>query len=85
MNPLDVWQAEAAAALGVTGQWSDQHRDLVLDLARDVAHGVTRPAAPLTTYLAGIAVGAGLAPAEAAARITGLLARRTATSPAPPG
>ncbi len=34
-------------------------RDVVLDLARDVAHGVAGPAAPLTTYLAGLAVGAG--------------------------
>ena len=28
---------------------------LVLDLARDAAHGVARPAAPLTTYLLGFA------------------------------
>jgi hypothetical protein len=45
---------------------------LVLDLARDVAHGVMRPAAPLTTYLAGIAVGRGADPAEVAAKITTL-------------
>jgi Domain of unknown function (DUF6457) len=31
----------------------------VLDLARDAAHGVARPAAPLTTFLAGYALGAG--------------------------
>lgn len=28
---------------------------LVLDLARDAAHAVERPAAPLTTYLLGVA------------------------------
>lgn len=84
MNSLDAWQVEAARALGVAGRWSEEDRDLVLDLARDVAHGVTRPAAPLTTYLAGLAVGAGLTPAEAAARITGLLAERGAASPTPP-
>ena len=28
---------------------------LVLDLARDAAHGVARPAAPLTTFLVGYA------------------------------
>ena len=31
---------------------------LVLDLARDAAHGVARPAAPLTTYMVGYAAGA---------------------------
>ena len=30
---------------------------LVLDLARVAAHGVTRPAAPVTTFLLGVAVG----------------------------
>ncbi|ROQ38418.1 hypothetical protein EDF46_2055 [Frondihabitans sp. PhB188] len=29
----------------------------VLDLARDAAHGVARPAAPLTTFLVGLAAG----------------------------
>ena len=35
---------------------TDQQR-LVLDLAREAAHGVARPAAPLTTFLAGYALG----------------------------
>jgi hypothetical protein len=43
-----------------------------LDVARDVAHQVARPAAPLTTYLLGVAVGRGADPTEAAARITAL-------------
>jgi hypothetical protein len=30
---------------------------VVLDLARDAAHGVARPAAPLATFAAGLAVG----------------------------
>lgn len=30
---------------------------LLLDLARDVAHGVERPAAPLTTFVVGYAAG----------------------------
>lgn len=46
---------------------------LVLDLARDVAHGVARPAAPLTAYLLGVAAGRTADPrstsAELAARI----------------
>lgn len=43
--------------------------DLILDVAKDAAHNVQRPAAPVTTYLLGLAVGAGADPAEAAAKI----------------
>jgi hypothetical protein len=46
----------------------------VLDLARDVAHNVARPGAPLTAYLLGVAVGRGANPAEAAAKLTELAA-----------
>ncbi len=45
---------------------------LVLDVARDVAHGVARPAAPLTTYLLGLAVGQGADARQAAAAVTAL-------------
>ncbi|MDL4820708.1 DUF6457 domain-containing protein [Actinomadura sp. OS1-43] len=48
----------------------DIDRDLVLDLARDVAHGVARPGAPLTAYLLGLAVGRGVPARDAAARLT---------------
>ena len=53
---LDRWVLAVAEALGVDPAVLD--RDLVLDLTRDVAHTVARPAVPLTTYLMGIAVGA---------------------------
>jgi hypothetical protein len=46
----------------------------VLDLARDVAHGVERPAAPVTTWLAGMAVAAGADAADVAERIRALAA-----------
>ena len=46
----------------------------MLDLTRDVAHGVARPAAPLTAYLVGVAVGRGLALSDAARRIAALAA-----------
>ena len=36
---------------------SAEQQALVLDLAREAAHGVARPAAPLTTFLAGYALG----------------------------
>jgi hypothetical protein len=54
-NPLDGWVAELAAALGVDAGAVD--RDLLLDVARDAAHQVARPAAPLTTFLVGLAAG----------------------------
>ena len=69
MKTLDDWWAEAADELGVA---TTVEPALVLDLARDVAHGVMRPAAPLAAYLAGLAVGAGAAPADAAAALTRL-------------
>ncbi len=44
----------------------DQATRLVLDLARDVAHDVARPAAPLTTFLVGLAAGRADNPMSAA-------------------
>jgi len=64
---LTDWTAQACAALGLDASAVDP--DLVLDLARDVAHGVARPAAPLTAYLVGVAVGRGAHPAGAVAII----------------
>lgn len=46
--------------------------DRILDLARDAAHSVARPAAPLTTYLLGVAVGQGADPVAAAAVLSRL-------------
>lgn len=54
---LDAWAGAAARRLGVTLEPGDV--SALLDLARDAAHGVTRPAAPLTAYIAGLAVGSG--------------------------
>jgi hypothetical protein len=48
--------------------------DAILDVARDAAHGVDRPAAPVTTYLLGAAVAGGADPGQAAA-VIGELAR----------
>ncbi|MEN2739219.1 DUF6457 domain-containing protein [Microbacterium sp. X-17] len=54
---LDAWAGAAARRLGVSLEPGDVAA--LLDLARDAAHGVTRPAAPLTAYIAGMAVGSG--------------------------
>jgi capsid protein len=67
---LNDWVLDACAALGLDPAEVD--RSLVLDLARDVAHGVARPAAPLTAYLLGLAVGRGADPSTAAGTLTAL-------------
>ena len=69
-NALDAWVAAAGAELGLGPD--DEQTRLVLDLARDVAHGVLRPGAPVTAYLLGVAVGRGADPAEAASRLSAL-------------
>jgi hypothetical protein len=69
MSTLDDWLVEAATALGVDGAVDT---GLVLDLAREVAHGVARPAAPLTSYLLGLAVAGGADVEKAAAVLTHL-------------
>jgi len=59
---LDDWLREAAAALKVSSSdpavLSEEAVTVLLDLARDAAHGVARPAAPLATFVLGLAVGA---------------------------
>jgi hypothetical protein len=70
-STMDRWLAAVARELEVDALDRDGTR-LLLDVTRDVAHGVARPAAPLTSYLLGLAVGAGADPAEASARVTAL-------------
>ncbi|MEO8106928.1 MAG: DUF6457 domain-containing protein [Actinomycetes bacterium] len=47
--------------------------ETMLDVARDVAHNVERRAAPVTTYLVGLAVGGGMDQAEAVERVRELV------------
>jgi hypothetical protein len=75
MSTLEDWTAAVVAELGIADLVDGSTRDLVLDMTKDVAHGVARPAAPLTAYLMGLAVGrAGTAAdaADLAARISTL-------------
>ena len=74
-SELDDWARTAATALGVSIEPGDVAA--VLELARDAAHGVARPAAPLTTYLAGVAVGRGMPLPEALSAIAAALEDRT--------
>ncbi len=85
-EPGDLRRAEEwRAPMASLDDWIDQVREalrldpidatLVLDVARDVAHGVMRPAAPVSAYLLGLAVGRGADLDEAAATVTRLAQR----------
>jgi len=54
-DPLDDWVRVVADDLQLDPDAVDIA--LLLDVARDAAHGVVRPAAPVTTYLLGLAQG----------------------------
>lgn len=70
---LNEWMAALSDELGLDNEQlgpDDMHT--VLDLARDVAHLVQRPAAPLTAYLVGLAVGRGGTLSAVGAKATAL-------------
>lgn len=50
--------------------------DGLLELSREAAHGIERRAAPVTTYIVGVAVGAGADAEDVLARVSGLLEDR---------
>jgi hypothetical protein len=73
---VNEWITAAKAELGLDDLAADTH--LLLDMTKDVAHNVARPAAPLTAFLVGYAARAGggaAAVKEAAARMSALAAR----------
>jgi len=72
MTTLDNWTAVACADLGIDPAAVDVRQ--ILDLARDAAHQVDRPAAPVTAYLLGLAVGTGMPADQVAARLRALAA-----------
>jgi Domain of unknown function (DUF6457) len=51
---LTSWADQLVDALGID---LEVDADAILELARDAAHGIERPAAPLTTFLVGYAAG----------------------------
>jgi molybdopterin-guanine dinucleotide biosynthesis protein A len=73
---LDEWISAVKDELGID---LDVDTGVLLDLARDAAHGVARPAAPLTTFLVGYAAARGeggpQAVAEAARKAAALALR----------
>lgn len=75
---LDEWITSVKNELGIE---LDVDTGVLLDLARDAAHGVARPAAPLTTFLVGYAAArasADAGPDEAAAAVAEAARKATA-------
>jgi len=73
-SDLHRWLLETGDALGVDPDVVDV--EAILDLARDVAHGVARPAVPLTGFLVGYAVARDGGGHEALERILADVTRR---------
>ena len=72
MSTLDNWTEAAVAELGIDPP--PGFARVVLDLARDAAHKVERPAAPVTAFLLGVAVGQGKPLAGTAGKLRELAA-----------
>lgn len=71
---LQSWLSAVSEELGIEDvALDDVAVATLLALAGDAAHGVERIAAPLTTYLAGVAVGRGAELAPTAAATVALL------------
>ena len=60
---LAAWITDVVAELGVP---EPAAIDVILDVAKDAAHSIERPAAPVTTYLLGYAVAQGANPNQVA-------------------
>lgn len=84
MDALQDWLDQVVPGLGVDAALVAGTQDDVLDMVRDVAHGVLRPAAPLTAYVVGLAAGSAAAEGgdpeaavrDALARVDALVARQ---------
>lgn len=78
---LDEWLAAVAAEIGTDDfAFDNEAIHTLLDLARDSAHEIERVAAPLTTFLVGIAVGRGQPLGVVAAQATALALQQAPTT-----
>lgn len=75
MPDIDEWVSAVCALLGLTDELNTfpaVDTSALLEVSRDVAHRVSRPATPVTTYLMGLAVGGGSDPAAVTAAVKAL-------------
>jgi hypothetical protein len=73
-HALSEWVTAVTLELGL-GEAPAGLVDLVLDLTSDVAHGVSRPGAPVTAFLVGLAAGRADDPAVAARDYAGKISK----------
>jgi hypothetical protein len=59
MAQMRAWLAQVAQSLDLDDSLPGRAEQPVLDLIAEVAHGPSRPGAPLTAFLLGVAVGRG--------------------------
>jgi hypothetical protein len=83
VTTMQRWMEVACAELGIDPATIDERA--ILDLTRDVAHQVDRPAAPLTAFLLGVAVGRGAPLPATATRMQDLALAWPAASAGPAG
>jgi len=73
---LSEWVTAVVRELGIEDALEREGVvDMVLDLTSDVAHGVSRPGAPVTAFLVGVAAGRADDPAVAARDYSQKIAR----------
>jgi hypothetical protein len=66
-DALSAWVTAVSLELGLEGALESVGLvDTVLDMTSDVAHGVSRPGAPVTAFLIGVAAGRAEDPSVAA-------------------
>jgi hypothetical protein len=75
-NGSSSWVERVKLELGLT---IDVDSEMILDIARDAAHAVERPAAPITTFLLGYAIGLGADAEQSVKKIEALAKNWTAT------
>lgn len=76
MSIMSEWIGAVCAELGLELADREATTAAVLDLTADVAHGVARPAAPVTAFLVGLAAGRAAAPGVGVDAEVAALARR---------
>lgn len=69
MAKMHAWLDAVAAEAGVDPAVLADHEQALLHLISTVAHGPSRPGAPLTAFIVGVAVGRGADGAELIARL----------------
>lgn len=58
IEALETWSRELCTTLGLANEVIPVDVPLLLDVSKEAAHAVARPAAPITTFLIGMYIGA---------------------------